>query len=222
MASQTTQLIVELLDRVSGPARGVSNSLRGITRTVKDATSAARSPWPTGSMPPSPGTTGPSMPRAGGCSMPSAPSTCSRRAHRARAGGPGIRPGAGGTGRQGQSHRGADDGHRGCCKGDILADEPVRHRHRPRAGLPRRHGPRCRPGDEGHAVDRTGRDRHGSQPRGPLEGGLRRHVEPRSCGRGPRQVVRHHGGGRQGGRLRAAATWRSICPRSRHSPAPRA
>ena len=33
MASQTTQLIVELLDRVSGPARGVANSLRGITRT---------------------------------------------------------------------------------------------------------------------------------------------------------------------------------------------
>ncbi|MEI7601758.1 MAG: phage tail tape measure protein [Aestuariivirga sp.] len=38
MASQTTQLIVELLDRVSGPARGVANSLRGITRTVRDAT----------------------------------------------------------------------------------------------------------------------------------------------------------------------------------------
>ena len=34
MASQTTQLIVELLDRVSGPARGVANSLRGLTRTV--------------------------------------------------------------------------------------------------------------------------------------------------------------------------------------------
>ena len=40
MASQTTQLIVELLDRVSGPARGVANSLRGLTRTVRDATSA--------------------------------------------------------------------------------------------------------------------------------------------------------------------------------------
>ena len=39
MASQTTQLIVELLDRVSGPARGVTNSLRGLTRTVRDATS---------------------------------------------------------------------------------------------------------------------------------------------------------------------------------------
>jgi TP901 family phage tail tape measure protein len=39
MAGQTTQLIVELLDRVSGPARGVANSLRGITRTVKEATS---------------------------------------------------------------------------------------------------------------------------------------------------------------------------------------
>lgn len=40
MTSQTTQLIVELLDRVSGPARGVANSLRGLTRTVRDATSA--------------------------------------------------------------------------------------------------------------------------------------------------------------------------------------
>jgi TP901 family phage tail tape measure protein len=39
MAGQTTQLIVELLDRVSGPAKQVSNSLRGITRTVKEATS---------------------------------------------------------------------------------------------------------------------------------------------------------------------------------------
>jgi len=39
MASQTTQLIVELLDRVSGPARGVANSLRGLTRTVRAATS---------------------------------------------------------------------------------------------------------------------------------------------------------------------------------------
>lgn len=38
MSSQTTQLIVELLDRVSSPARGVANSLRGITRTVRDAT----------------------------------------------------------------------------------------------------------------------------------------------------------------------------------------
>jgi TP901 family phage tail tape measure protein len=38
MANQTTQLIVELLDRVSGPARGVANSLRGITRSVRDAT----------------------------------------------------------------------------------------------------------------------------------------------------------------------------------------
>ena len=38
MASQTTQLIVELLDRVTGPARAVSNSLRGITRTVRDVT----------------------------------------------------------------------------------------------------------------------------------------------------------------------------------------
>ena len=37
MASQTTQLIVALLDRVSAPARGVANSLRGITRTVRDA-----------------------------------------------------------------------------------------------------------------------------------------------------------------------------------------
>ena len=40
MSSQTTQLIVELLDRVSGPARGVANSLRGLTRTVRDATSS--------------------------------------------------------------------------------------------------------------------------------------------------------------------------------------
>ena len=38
MASQSTQLIVELLDRVSAPARAVANSLRGITRTVRDAT----------------------------------------------------------------------------------------------------------------------------------------------------------------------------------------
>jgi TP901 family phage tail tape measure protein len=40
MANLTTQLIVELLDRVSAPARGVANSLRGLTRTVRDATSA--------------------------------------------------------------------------------------------------------------------------------------------------------------------------------------
>lgn len=40
MASQTTQLIIELLDRVTGPARGVANSLRGLTRMVRDATSA--------------------------------------------------------------------------------------------------------------------------------------------------------------------------------------
>ena len=40
MASQSTQLIVELLDRVSGPARGVANSLRGLMRTVRDATGA--------------------------------------------------------------------------------------------------------------------------------------------------------------------------------------
>ena len=39
MASITSQLIVELLDRVSGPARQVSNSLRGITRTVQEAAS---------------------------------------------------------------------------------------------------------------------------------------------------------------------------------------
>jgi TP901 family phage tail tape measure protein len=39
MASITSQLIVELLDRVSGPAKQVSNSLRGITRTVKEASS---------------------------------------------------------------------------------------------------------------------------------------------------------------------------------------
>jgi TP901 family phage tail tape measure protein len=41
MATQTTRLIVELLDRVSGPARGVANSLRGITRTVRHATGGA-------------------------------------------------------------------------------------------------------------------------------------------------------------------------------------
>ena len=40
MANLTSQLIVELLDRVSGPARDVANSLRGLTRTVQDATSA--------------------------------------------------------------------------------------------------------------------------------------------------------------------------------------
>ena len=40
MANLTSQLIVELLDRVSGPARGVANSLRGLRRTVRDATSA--------------------------------------------------------------------------------------------------------------------------------------------------------------------------------------
>ena len=39
MANLTTQLIVELLDRVTGPARGVANSLRGLTRIVRDATS---------------------------------------------------------------------------------------------------------------------------------------------------------------------------------------
>ncbi len=36
MASITSQLIVSLIDGVSGPARRVSNSLRGITRTVKE------------------------------------------------------------------------------------------------------------------------------------------------------------------------------------------
>ena len=39
MASITSQLIVELLDRVTGPAKQVEGSLRGITRTVKEATS---------------------------------------------------------------------------------------------------------------------------------------------------------------------------------------
>ena len=39
MANLTSQLIVELLDRVSGPARQVSNSLRGITRTVQEVSS---------------------------------------------------------------------------------------------------------------------------------------------------------------------------------------
>jgi TP901 family phage tail tape measure protein len=37
MPSQTTQLIVELLDKVSAPARAVGRSLAGISRTVKDA-----------------------------------------------------------------------------------------------------------------------------------------------------------------------------------------
>ena len=37
MASITSQLIVQLLDRVTGPAKAVSNSLRGITKTVKEA-----------------------------------------------------------------------------------------------------------------------------------------------------------------------------------------
>lgn len=39
MASLTSQLIVELLDRVSGPARRVAGSLRGITRTVREVAS---------------------------------------------------------------------------------------------------------------------------------------------------------------------------------------
>ncbi|MCA3559935.1 MAG: phage tail tape measure protein [Aestuariivirga sp.] len=39
MASITSQLIVSLLDQVTGPARRVANSLRGITRTVKEAAS---------------------------------------------------------------------------------------------------------------------------------------------------------------------------------------
>lgn len=36
MASITSQLIVELLDRVTGPSQKVSNSLRGIGRTIKE------------------------------------------------------------------------------------------------------------------------------------------------------------------------------------------
>ncbi len=36
--SRTSQLIMELLDRVTGPARGAANSLRGLNRTVKDST----------------------------------------------------------------------------------------------------------------------------------------------------------------------------------------
>ena len=39
MASITSQLIVSLLDQVTGPARRVANSLRGITRTVKEVAS---------------------------------------------------------------------------------------------------------------------------------------------------------------------------------------
>jgi hypothetical protein len=39
MASLTSELIVELLDRVSGPARRVAGSLRGITRTVREVAS---------------------------------------------------------------------------------------------------------------------------------------------------------------------------------------
>ena len=37
MANLTTQLIVELLDKVSVPARGVARSLAGITRSIDDA-----------------------------------------------------------------------------------------------------------------------------------------------------------------------------------------
>ncbi len=37
MANLTTQLIVELLDKVSAPARGVARSLAGITRSIDDA-----------------------------------------------------------------------------------------------------------------------------------------------------------------------------------------
>ena len=37
MANLTTQLIVELLDKVSAPARGVARSLAGITRSINDA-----------------------------------------------------------------------------------------------------------------------------------------------------------------------------------------
>lgn len=41
MASITSQLIVELLDRVSGPARSVANSLRGMNRRIKEASSGS-------------------------------------------------------------------------------------------------------------------------------------------------------------------------------------
>lgn len=37
MATLTSQLVVELLDRVTGPARKVANSLAGISNTVRDA-----------------------------------------------------------------------------------------------------------------------------------------------------------------------------------------
>ena len=40
MANLTSQLIVQLLDKVSGPARGVANSLRGISGAVSAANSA--------------------------------------------------------------------------------------------------------------------------------------------------------------------------------------
>src|SRR5690606_36807549 len=40
MAHLTSQLIVQLLDRVSGPARGVANSLRGISGAVRAANNA--------------------------------------------------------------------------------------------------------------------------------------------------------------------------------------
>ncbi len=40
MANLTSQLIVQLLDRVSGPARAVANSLRGITGAVRSANTA--------------------------------------------------------------------------------------------------------------------------------------------------------------------------------------
>jgi TP901 family phage tail tape measure protein len=40
MASITSQLIVSLIDGVSGPAKTVSNSLKGITRTVRETSTA--------------------------------------------------------------------------------------------------------------------------------------------------------------------------------------
>ncbi len=40
MANLTSQLIVQLLDKVSGPARGVANSLRGISGAVRAANNA--------------------------------------------------------------------------------------------------------------------------------------------------------------------------------------
>lgn len=166
MASQTTQLIVELLDRVSGPARGVADGLRGITRTVRDATGGPITLADRLDAAISRNNRAIDAAPAAACSTRSersmyvlknalsAPIASAQRCRRALA-----ELGAKGNLSAGRLKD------IGSAAGTPPPGQPVRHRHHPGPGLPRRHGTRRRAVHQGHAVDRQGGDRHGGEPK---------------------------------------------------------